>query len=312
MYYFRVNGMAAVPMISISMNVDKHNYTTRLIRSIDYPVEHLFIQIGNSEYDIVKTIVDRIESDGVNKYISKVSISTLDFNPGAAKGFNFGLRHLSQSNHSWILIVNSDIAFYPGTLKRITKNVNFELHNDTKFGIGFTNLCCGGEWSAVAFTHRLVNEVGYFDENFYPAYYEDDDYAMRVHYSTFQAKRFEDTHLIHGHHNGSEEYHSGIKNELYERPQSTASVRLWKEAFELGCVKSRVYFESKWGLNLTRSGNKPIMNCKTVLAMNSLCHSPFTVPFNNTLYNLSYWMMTKEVETRIRKHMRKNTSSIDF
>jgi hypothetical protein len=30
----------------------------------------------------------------------------------------------------------------------------------------------GGEWSAVVFTRRLVENIGYFDENFYPGFFE--------------------------------------------------------------------------------------------------------------------------------------------
>lgn len=46
------------------------------------------------------------------------------------------------------------------------------------FGIGFTNLCCGGQWSAFAITKKMVEKVGLFDENFYPLYFEDFDYGV--------------------------------------------------------------------------------------------------------------------------------------
>ena len=61
----------------------------------------------------------------------------------------------------WVLIVNNDIAFYPHTLKQITITVQKQLShlNSRNATIGFTNLCCGSEWSAVIFTKRLVNKV---------------------------------------------------------------------------------------------------------------------------------------------------------
>jgi len=61
----------------------------------------------------------------------------------------------------WVLIVNNDIAFYPHTLKHITITVQKQLSqsNLKNANIGFTNLCCGSEWSAVIFTKRLVNKV---------------------------------------------------------------------------------------------------------------------------------------------------------
>ena len=46
--------------------------------------------------------------------------------------------------------------------------------------------------------------TGYFDENFYPAYYEDDDYAIRIHLSQhFYATKLENTPLMHGEIDGS-------------------------------------------------------------------------------------------------------------
>jgi hypothetical protein len=49
-----------------------------------------------------------------------------------------------------------------------------------------------------------VQAIGYFDENFYPAYYEDDDYAIRVHLSEkFYAVKLEDTPLMHGEIDGT-------------------------------------------------------------------------------------------------------------
>ena len=50
----------------------------------------------------------------------------------------------------------------------------------------------------------ITSLVGYFDENFYPAYYEDDDYAIRIHLSNhFYATKLENTPLMHGEIDGS-------------------------------------------------------------------------------------------------------------
>jgi GT2 family glycosyltransferase len=52
----------------------------------------------------------------------------------------------------------------------------------------------------------LVEEIGYYDENFYPAYFEDNDYAIRVHYSNYEARHLDNTPLIHGNVDGSKVY----------------------------------------------------------------------------------------------------------
>ena len=110
--------------------------------------------------------------------------------------------------------MNNDIAFYPGVLKTLAEQVEMELIRNEKFGIGFTSLCCGGEWSAVVFTRRMVNKIGLFDENFYPAYYEDDDYGIRVRLSNYQAVKFENTPMLHGMIDGSKDYLSGLFSNL--------------------------------------------------------------------------------------------------
>jgi hypothetical protein len=68
---------------------------------------------------------------------------------------------------AWSLVVNADIAFYPGVLRTIAFNVhNFQnvniRSNERPVGIAFTSLCCGAEWSAVVFTKALVEAVGTF------------------------------------------------------------------------------------------------------------------------------------------------------
>jgi hypothetical protein len=176
-------GRAVVPIISVSMNVDPKSYTQRLLRSIDYPVGLVVVQIGNADAAVVSAIVASLNSTlHANENILSSSIVTVRQNPGSAAGFNLGLRRLLAADHAstaataaakWVLHVNNDVAFYPGVLRNIHRATEKSLNHDPTFGIGFTSLCCGGEWSAVVFTRRMVEVVGLFDENFYPAYYED-------------------------------------------------------------------------------------------------------------------------------------------
>jgi hypothetical protein len=60
----------------------------------------------------------------------------------------------------------------------------------------------------VVFFSFFSTLTGYFDENFYPAYYEDDDYAIRIHLSQhFYATKLENTPLMHGEIDGSKGRH---------------------------------------------------------------------------------------------------------
>ena len=88
---------------------------------------------------------------------------------------NDGDGDVEHDNHKWVLVVNNDIAFYPQTLKQIATTMYKHYESSTslpksstshslsssslRYGIGFTNLCCGSEWSAVIFTKQLVEKV---------------------------------------------------------------------------------------------------------------------------------------------------------
>ena len=171
----------AIPLLSISLNDDSRNFLGRLIRSIDYPIDEVCIQIGNADPLIRTDLVSKIQVAKLDKPNLNIKMTVVDDNPGSAVGFNFGLRNMMLKNDvdhfDWVLIVNSDIAFYPGILRKIAGSMQHFIKAHSTFGIGFTSLCCGGEWSAIGITRRLVNKIGYFDENIYPAYYE---YITRV------------------------------------------------------------------------------------------------------------------------------------
>ena len=162
-----------IPLLSVSMNVDPKNYIARLIKSIDIPVQRLLVQIGttvfnmsllllksssfynclgNKDHKVVRKIVKSVkEAMSENSlYVTSVEFNLLDFNPGSAKGFNFGLRTMMRCGFpfidwlllifqplyntyyrssgvdavDWVLIVNNDISFYPGVLRQISRGVH--------------------------------------------------------------------------------------------------------------------------------------------------------------------------------------------
>jgi GT2 family glycosyltransferase len=290
---------APIPMISVSLNMDKHRYLPRLLKSIDYPVDMICIQIGNSDPLIVQQIIEDVQFTRIANPKLNIQISTLDINPGSAKGFNFGLRNmmLSPSKPAWVLVVNNDIAFYPGVLNRIQQQVSQALVSNPSFGIGFTSLCCGGEWSAVIFTRRMVTEVGFFDENFYPAYYEDDDYGIRVHLSSYKAMRFPNTAMQHGTIDGSKDYHSGLFVNLYfNKGPLTEAEWAWRRAQDAGQVISKAYIEEKWKIKQPEMKEKAKkIDCKTIDGINEKCNVGVRTPFDYANMTIADWILNEEV-----------------
>lgn len=88
-------------------------------------------------------------------------------NLGVAASWNFIIR--SFPNASWWAIVNSDIVFAPGDLAKLAETM------ETRGEMAFLRTP-----SVIGISPETIEKTGYFDENFYPAYYEDNDYVYRA------------------------------------------------------------------------------------------------------------------------------------
>jgi GT2 family glycosyltransferase len=305
----------AIPLLSISLNDDSRNFLGRLIRSIDYPINEVYIQIGNEDPLIRADLVSKIQLAKLDKPNLNIKVTVLNENPGSAVGFNFGLRNMmvksDSENFNWVLIVNSDIAFYPGILRRLAGSMEHFIRAHSTFGIGFTSLCCGGEWSAIGVTRRLVEKIGFFDENMYPAYYEDDDYGIRIHHSGMHAVKFNNTPLLHGTIDGSKDYESGIFQNLYvTKDRNNPSKSSWRKVYEFGVKRSKSYIEKKWGSSMGsfKNAHGNSVKCKDLEGINKLCSTKYSHPFNDPSKNLSYWELDlanrKEILAANKRYLR--------
>ena len=100
------------------------------------------------------------------------------YNAGIATSWNFGLKRIMQDSDDYIIILsasmilNQDIGHFISFIEEdiMTHNTPgcLYLRNGDKpfhyFGI----------------TQRGIQTIGFFDENFWPAYYEDRDYLYRI------------------------------------------------------------------------------------------------------------------------------------
>jgi GT2 family glycosyltransferase len=131
-----------------------------LFASIDYPIGEVII-INNDYAQPVN-----VSSD----YVDWVHVLNMPNNLGVAASWNLGIKS-SPRNKYW-LIVNDDVTFALGSLRKFAEHI--EAH-------GTISLCSDvSPWSAFAIGEDIVWAVGLFDEAFYPAYFEDTDYARRA------------------------------------------------------------------------------------------------------------------------------------
>jgi GT2 family glycosyltransferase len=152
-------------------------------------------------------IVDN--GNGYETKYSNVQVNRPDRNLGVAASWNF-LHAISQSHT--LIISNDDIIFGNDSLKVIL---------DTDGELVVPNGDIG--WACFKQSHDLWRKIGPYDEKFWPAYFEDNDYRYRM--------KLKGISVTHANHYGI--YHltgSTSKNKKKE---------LWQE--------NKEYYIKKWG-----------------------------------------------------------------
>ncbi|GJD12399.1 hypothetical protein Gasu2_64860 [Galdieria sulphuraria] len=148
----------------------------------------------------------------------------------------------------WGLIVNNDVYFPSGSLKSLKYQTELTLLEDPHLCLGFVsfrNMHFG--YSGFVATSRLVQYAGYFDENLFPAYYDDNELDIRLR----EVNRNDDVCTRHdivfsnGIHHGIEDqqgYLSGTAIYLDEHENSS-----FRDAQRRGSRNNPVYVAEKWG-----------------------------------------------------------------
>jgi GT2 family glycosyltransferase len=145
-----------IPVLGVPI-LNRPDLLYKMIDSIDVEVERLLI----------------IDNGGV------VAPSTMNkaervITPGQNLGVAASWNHIMAEtlDAPWWAIINSDIVFAPGDLDRLAK------HMDNSTGLEGM-VATLGSFSAFGINQAAVIKAGTFDENFHPAYFEDNDYQYR-------------------------------------------------------------------------------------------------------------------------------------
>ena len=227
----------ALPFIGIPI-LNRGDLLERLIKSIDYPVETVFI-INNGKDESVRRAIEKITgfeypSDKPKPglfhryssmgFVSKYIIVTSAKNLGVAGSWN---TFITRSNNPYWFICGNDMMFRPGELKQIAE---FAAKNHETYSMIYAM-----GYSAFMMTNLGLKTVGTFDENIYPAYLEDCDHFYRLKLSGAKATGFADKELmIHGEapNWGSSTIHS---DEHYRKANAVTHGRNFE------------YYIKKWG-----------------------------------------------------------------
>lgn len=161
-----------IPVIGVPI-VNGFHWLKRLIDSIDFPVENLLIINNNGKGELDNDLNNLKEKD--YPLIEKIHILNMPSNIGVATSWNLIIKSFLMKPY-WV-ISNHDISFQPGLLKEMWEKAQDDsigiIHGSGgDFGDGTYDLFLIKDW--------IIQKIGLFDENFYPAYCEDADYIMRL------------------------------------------------------------------------------------------------------------------------------------
>ncbi|MFL6227743.1 MAG: glycosyltransferase family 2 protein [Pyrinomonadaceae bacterium] len=170
----------SIPFVGVPV-LNRGDLLTRCVESLDYPVARIVV-INNGDDEGVRESLSSLREGRPNLEVVKPA-----HNLGVAGSWNFFLREYDAPYH---LICGSDIQFAPGDLEKIQRFAESHPEDAIMFG--------NHGYSIFALRRRGVETVGYFDENFYPAYLEDCDYAYRLKLLGARASNVPGINAVHG------------------------------------------------------------------------------------------------------------------
>ena len=165
-------------------------YTKKTIKSIKTKYDHQII------------FIDDGSTDGTKEWAKEQNMITYtDPRTGSLAGnWNLGIKRGLQENCDLFLIINNDIILSPTTIDNLVKKIEtkkYVLVSAVDHHEGFDNNpekmmdnyveyvedekdCYHPDFSCFMISKDTINKIGYFDENFFVAYFEDNDYHARI------------------------------------------------------------------------------------------------------------------------------------
>ena len=217
-----------IPVLGTAI-VNGPHWLKKQIESIDYPVENYVIFNNNGRGEITNDleILKSIENDN----IENMFVCHLPSNIGVSGAWNLIIK--SYINSPYWIIVNHDVSFTPGILEEMwskaqNKETGIVFGKRGDFGLGAFDLFLIKDW--------VVQRLGLFDENFYPAYCEDADYIMKLWHTDIQQDFCE---LLYYHGSSTDYYETGSQTKV-EEPH------LHDKLEEINTMNFE-YMEKKWG-----------------------------------------------------------------
>lgn len=208
-----------------------------------------------SRYPYRIVLVDNGSSDETCGEASKLVSHTFmhrrnESNLGTSKTWNWGVRDGFEKNAEYVLVLNNDVLLHPECVDRLvdrfergTNGVGmvsaFDVRGEVSTPVDVFGMAAAVKeqveesdhpnFSAFMLNRTCWEAVGEFDETFYPAYFEDNDYHYRMQLAGLRG-------IVHP---PAMFYHFGSRTQNEAR----AAPIVAGAAFE----RNRSYYVEKWG-----------------------------------------------------------------
>ena len=224
--------MSSIPTIGTAV-VNSTYWVSKLIMSVDYPVDNFFI-VNNNGRGELDAELENLKN--LNKrFIKKITIANLPGNIGCSGAWNLIIKCFMNSPY-WI-IVSDDVTFGLGLLEEMAT----AAEADPTVGLihGHSGDFSVGSWDLFLIRDHIIQEFGLFDENLYPAYCEDVDYIMRFMHRPIKKIMSLSKMYYHGNHE------KGGYNDHGKQTQKTDTDLAVK--FDKSNSMNMEYLNKKWG-----------------------------------------------------------------
>lgn len=187
-------------------------------------------------------VIDNSPAMDLRNYANKslnVRVVSTGHNIGVSASWNLIFK--LTPNVPWWMVINSDVVFYPQSLTQAESLVTNE-----------NGVHSFGGFAVFSISPDVIDTVGWFDESFVPAYFEDNDYRYRCFLAGVPWYDHEPVHV----HKGS----SVIRSDSRYQENNNRTFPMNSE-----------YYQSKWGGPVTKETYR----------------SPFNSNFDVRYWNLS-------------------------
>eukprot|EP00891_Asterochloris_glomerata_P007202 jgi/Astpho2/7202/fgenesh1_pg.00113_%23_37_t len=187
-----------IPVLGFGVIADPSGYAGRLLASIDHAVERIVVVYGGRSDGADETWHSLWRLHGQHENVTLVQVTE---GLGCAESWN----HITAiaPTAPWVVVTAYDIAFLPGQLAKLAQQYEADLQVEWVPVSGYANrlvaaarqktpelmahidlkedgASIGTDYNLFAISRPMLQRLGSFDENIWPAYFEDNEWCHRM------------------------------------------------------------------------------------------------------------------------------------